>query len=68
MMIGTPSQLDDAALDKEVKRLAACERDVTVELIVHLAELATRRLYLGFGFPSLFVYCRSALSLSEHAA
>ena len=67
MMIDTPATLSDTALDAELKRLAAHERDVTVALVVHLAELDTRKLHLGLGFSSLFSYCRNALSLSEHA-
>jgi hypothetical protein len=51
-----------------VKRLIARERDVTAELIAHLAELETRDVYLREGYPSLFVYCRDALGLSEWEA
>jgi hypothetical protein len=51
-----------------VKRLAGCERRVTVRLIAHLAEFDARRLYLPAGFPSLFKYCREVLRLSEHEA
>ena len=49
-------------------RLAGCEREATVDLITHLAELDKRRLYLGAGFSSLFTYCTEVLGLSEHAA
>jgi hypothetical protein len=68
MKIETVATLSDPALDAEVRRLAACERDITVALVLHLSELETRRLHLGQGFPSLYSYCRVALSLSEHAA
>jgi hypothetical protein len=60
--------MTDAALAAEVKRLAGCERRVTVRLIAHLAEFDARRLYLPAGFPSLFKYCREVLRLSEHEA
>jgi hypothetical protein len=61
-------RLSDEHLVAELLRLARCERDVTAELIAHLAELDARRLYLGQGFASLFVYCTGALRLSEHEA
>lgn len=64
----TPSRLSDDELVAEVKRLAFCERGVTVDLITHLAELDKRRLYLAAGFSSLFTYCTEVLRLSEHAA
>ncbi|HEX7125383.1 MAG TPA: HNH endonuclease signature motif containing protein [Thermodesulfobacteriota bacterium] len=60
--------LSDADLLAQVARLAAWEREATVALIAHLAELDARRLYLAEGYPSLFVYCTQALHLSEHAA
>jgi len=41
---------------------------VTALLIVHLAELDARRLYLFEGYSSLFAYCTEVLRLSEHAA
>ncbi len=60
--------LSDDRLVAEIKALAAHERDVTARLIAALAELDERRLYLGAGCPSLFVYCTRVLRLSEHAA
>ena len=62
------SNMTDAVLAAAVKRLAGCERGVTVRLIAHLAEFDARRLYLPAGFPSLFQYCREVLRLSEHEA
>ncbi len=61
----SPSCLSDADLVAEVNRLARCERDAMLRLIVHLAEFDARRLYLGAGFSSLFVYCTDVLGLSE---
>jgi hypothetical protein len=46
----------------------ADERRATVWLIALLAQLDTRRLYLGAGCSSLFAYCTQVLHLSEHAA
>jgi hypothetical protein len=64
----TPSHLSDDELTAKLAHLARCERGVTVDLIVHLAEFDRRRLYLGAGYSSLFTYCTHVLRLSEHAA
>lgn len=48
--------------------MAANERSTTVELVIHRAEFEARQLHLELGFPSLFVYCREVLHLSEHGA
>src|SRR5262245_12002496 len=60
--------LSDSALLAQTARAATCERQSTVELLVLLAEVDIRKLYLGLGYPSLFVYCTQALRLSESAA
>jgi hypothetical protein len=62
------ARLSDQELLGRVARLAGDEREATVELVAHLAELDARRLYLGEGFGSLFTYCTGALRLAEHAA
>jgi hypothetical protein len=62
------AQLSNDALDAALLRLARTERDATVALVEHLAELATRRLHLKTGFRSLFEYCRIRLGLSEGEA
>lgn len=66
-MVNLPSHLTDEQLVGEVKRLAASERTTTAELVAHLAEMESRRLYLGAGFSSLFAYCREVLLLPEDA-
>ena len=70
MTIPSPAlaRLSDEDLLAAVNRLARCERNATADLIAHLAELDARRLYLGAGFASLFVYCIVVLRLSEHEA
>jgi hypothetical protein len=60
--------LSDEDLLRRVSQLAGRERGATIELIVHLAELDARKLYLGEGYGSLFAYCTGALRLAEHAA
>ena len=66
--IPSPSRLSDDELLAVVAQLVRCEREATVRLIAHLAELDARRLYLGAGFSSLFTYCTGELRLAEHAA
>ena len=60
--------LNDEQLLSTIERLAADERETTARLIAALAETDGRRLYLGQGCPSLFVYCTGVLHLSEHAS
>ena len=66
--LSTVESLSDDALLARVTSLVACERQATADLIASLAELDTRRLYLGAGCSSLFTYCTHVLHLSEHAA
>ena len=66
--ISSFAQLADSRLIAEVKTLAAAERRATSQLIAALAEFDDRRLYLGEGCTSLYVYCTQVLHLSEHAA
>jgi hypothetical protein len=68
MKINIPSHLSDDDLVANVTSLAGREREATVDLIAHLAELDARRLYLGAGFSSLFTYCTEILQLSEAEA
>jgi hypothetical protein len=60
--------LSDADLIARVKSLSVREREATAQLVAHLAELDTRDAYLREGYPSLFIYCRDALGLSEGEA
>jgi len=61
-------RLTDAELVAQVEVLARREHGDTALLVAHLAELDTRDVYLRDGYPSLFIYCRDALGLSEHEA
>jgi hypothetical protein len=68
MVANTHTLLSDTELLAETARVAAAERRVTAELIALLVEIDTRKLYLGLGHSSLFVYCTQTLRLSESAA
>jgi hypothetical protein len=62
------SRLSDAALVAGLKSSLARERTETATIVAHLAELDTRDVCLREGYPSLFVYCRDALGMSEGEA
>jgi hypothetical protein len=63
------SGLSDQDLLARIAALAGKEREVSVELVAHLAELDTRAsLYAAHGYGSLFTYCTDVLRLSEDAA
>ena len=63
-----PATLDTDALFARIKALALLERDATVELVAHLAELIGRRTDLGEGWGPVYEHCRAHLHLSEDAA
>jgi hypothetical protein len=67
-ILATAARLSDDALLARLKSLAVRERDATVELVGHLAELDGRRAHLGEGPASLYAYCRDVLGYSEDAA
>jgi hypothetical protein len=61
--------LSDQELLARLEVLASKEREASVELVAHLAELDGRpALYAAQGYGSLFTYCTQALRLSEDAA
>src|SRR4051794_2455754 len=61
-------RLSDAELLAALATAASSERIAVARLIELLAEVDVRRLYLGEGCSSLFIYCTQVLHLSEHAA
>ena len=68
-LIALASGLSDQDLLARIAALAGKEREASVELVAHLAELDTRSsLYSAHGYGSLFTYCTDVLRLSEDAA
>jgi 5-methylcytosine-specific restriction endonuclease McrA len=68
-LIALANELTDHDLLARITALAAKERGATVELVAHLAALASRpSLYASEGYGSLFTYCTHVLRLSEDAA
>ena len=64
----TVSGLSDRRLVQRLKELTAVEHQLEVVVIDHLRELERRRLYLSWGFSSLFDYATRELGYSEAAA
>ena len=67
-MLSHVARLSDDALLARLEVLALRERDATVELVAHLAELDGRRAHLSEGPGSVYGYCRNVLGYSEDAA
>jgi hypothetical protein len=67
-ILASVTRLSDDDLVARLKGLVARDRDLTAQIVAHLAELDTRDVFLREGYGSLFVYCRDALGLSEWEA
>ena len=61
-------KLSDQDLTSTLDSIALRERENTVELLQHLIEFDSRRLYRELGYPSLFEYCTGRLKLSHGSA
>jgi 5-methylcytosine-specific restriction endonuclease McrA len=62
------THLDDGVLLRDLAALVARDRATTAELLAHIAEVDTRRLYVPAGYPSMYLYCVHELHLSEDVA
>ena len=60
--------LSDSVLMSRVDALVREERHLTLQVLHHLMEIDRRRLYLPYGYSSLFTYCVRRLGYSESAA
>ncbi len=60
--------LSDDAVLSSLQDVLRDSRRVESSLIEHLAEVDARRLFARFAAPSMFVYCRDVLHLSEGEA
>ncbi len=68
MQVRSLSHLADHVLLQALRALVVKDRAVTVELLIHLAEVDERKLYLPAAQPSMFWYCVNELRMSESAA
>src|SRR5438094_8723147 len=66
--MNTLESLSNRQLLDATRALANRACQVEADLLVHLAEIDERRLYLQSAFPSLFAFCLGELGLSEDAA
>jgi hypothetical protein len=62
------SNLSDAQLVEETKRLVRAEQNAAAGIVVHLADMEVRKIHLAEGFPSLYAYCVEELQLTEYEA
>jgi hypothetical protein len=60
--------LSDSYLLVKTKSLVAEEKRITQEVLNHLEEIESRKLYLARGFSSLFDFCVNELKYSESSA
>jgi hypothetical protein len=60
--------LTDKVLIEDTKILISKEREVLVQLLHHLREIDSRKLYSDLGFSSLFAYMTKGLGYSESSA
>jgi hypothetical protein len=62
------SHLTDAVLLRDLTHLIRQDRSTTADVLVHIAEVDARRLYVPAGHASMHAYCVDELRLSEGAA
>jgi hypothetical protein len=64
----TLTHLSDPVLIRDLNALVTRHREGTAQLLAHLAEVDSRRLYVPAGYSSMFGYCVGELRFSEDAA
>ena len=64
----TLKKLTDQNLDNNLKELVASEREILAEIILHIIEVETRKLYLKFGYGSLFEYLTQHVGYANGSA
>ena len=60
--------LSNSELISRLESLVQTEKETTAEIIRHLAEVDSRRLYASLGYSSLFDYAVRNLGYSDSAA
>ena len=60
--------MTDNQLLSQTKNLVQKERQINIQVLQHLQEIESRKLYLKRGFPSLFEYTIKELGYSESSA
>ena len=62
------NKLTDQKLDEQLKSLAVSERELLSDILVHVREVDRRRLYLVFGYGSLFDYLTKSIGYGNGCA
>ena len=62
------SHVRDDVLLRDLADLVVQDRITTADLLAHIAEVDSRRLYAPAGYPSMHAYCTGELRLSEDSA
>ena len=60
--------LSNKALDEKLSQLISGERELLTEIIIHVREVASRRMYLDFGYSSLFDYLTQRMGYANASA
>ena len=60
--------MSDEVLTKSLTRVSRLEREVTANVVEHIREFMTRRLYLEHGFTSMFSYLVQKLNYAKSTA
>lgn len=61
-------ELSDSDLRVRLPKLVGREREILAEILEHIAEVERRRLFLDWGFPSLYEYLTKEVGYSEGSA
>ena len=67
-MTASLKKLSDSQLLENTKIIVAREREILIEVLHHLKEIDSRRLYLEIGYSSLWAYCTKELQYTEASA
>ncbi|OYZ16076.1 MAG: hypothetical protein B7Y39_16160 [Bdellovibrio sp. 28-41-41] len=61
-------KLTDLVVDSNLRQLVTSEREILTEIIIYIREVDCRKLYLSFGYPSLFEYLTRRMGYSNASA
>ncbi len=61
-------KVSDLKLDENLKSLVQSEREILSDILLHIAEVDRRKLYLTFGYRSLFDYLTQSIGYANGSA
>ena len=61
-------KFSDSTLDQELRRLASREREILRDILLHIAEVDRRKLFLTFAYANLFDYLTKGVGYSSGSA